>query len=113
MLHKTLRFGKGFRIPLGNQHSQVAELVMAPGDVEGGPNNCHRGSDQWLFVVSGNGIAIVNGKRYTLRPGTILLIERGEMHEIRCTGEESLRSVNVYLPPAYTAAGEELPRGRC
>jgi mannose-6-phosphate isomerase-like protein (cupin superfamily) len=112
MKRKTLRFGKGFRIVLGNQRSQVAEMTLPPGETEGGPDNRHRGADQWLFVVAGTGAALVNGKRYALRAGSLMLIEHGDMHEIRNTGRSPLRTLNVYMPPAYTKSGEELPRGR-
>ena len=112
MRTKHLRFGKGFRVALGNARAQAAEMVIPPGDCEGGPDNRHRGADQWLFVVSGRGVAIVNGKRTTLREGSILLIEKGNTHEIRNTGRTMLKTVNVYVPPAYRSDGEELPRGR-
>ena len=107
-----LRFGKGFRVVAGNKRAQAAEMVIPPGDCEGGPDNRHRGADQWLFVVSGRGLAIVNGKRYPLRDGTLLLITKGSTHEIRNTGRTPLKTVNVYVPPAYRRDGEELPRGR-
>lgn len=112
MNRKQLRFGKGFRVAFGNRRSQVAEMVLGAGDVEGGSDNRHRGSDQLLYVVAGTGTAIVEGKRYALRAGTVILIERGETHEIRNTGRGSLRTINVYVPPAYTESGEPLPRGR-
>ena len=112
MKRKLLRFGTGFRVAFGNRRAQGAEMVIAPGDCEGGPDNNHRGSDQWLFVLSGTGVAIVNGRRSPLKAGSLVLIERGEMHEIRNTGRTPLRTLNVYVPPAYTAAGDELPRGR-
>lgn len=112
MKHKTLRFGKGFRVVFGNRSAQAAEMTLAAGATEGGPDNRHRGSDQWLYVVAGEGVAVVNRKRYPLRPGTLLLIEHGDTHEIRNTGSEPLRTLNLYVPPAYTAAGDLLPRGR-
>ena len=112
MKHKTLRFGRGFRIVFGNRRSQAAEMVLGPGDAEGGPDNLHRGADQWLYVVSGRGVAVVNGKRYGLRSGTLMLIEHGDKHEIRNAGRGPLRTVNFYVPPGYTKDGEELPRGR-
>lgn len=112
MKHKALRFGRGFRVAMGNRRAQAAEMVLAPGDCEGGPDNRHRGADQWLYVVAGTGSATVNGKRYPLRAGTLLLIERGDTHEIRNTGRRPLRTLNVYVPPAYTRDGDELPRGR-
>lgn len=112
MKRKTLRFGQGFRVALGNRDSQAAEMVLAPGDSEGDSDNRHRGSDQWLYVLSGTGVAIVNGKRSPLRAGTLLLIERRDKHEIRNTGRAPLRTLNIYVPPAYTKSGRPLPRGR-
>ena len=87
-------------------------MVIAPGKSEGDPGNLHRGADQWLFVVAGHGVALVNGKRHTLGEHSLLLIERGDRHEIRNTGDTPLRTLNFYTPPAYGASGEELPRGR-
>lgn len=112
MKRAQLRFGKGFRIVAGNRRAQAATMTIAPGDCEGGPDNRHRGADQWLFVESGSGTAMVDGRRHSLRAGTLLLIERGNRHEIRNTGRGPLRTLNVYVPPAYTKRGEELPRGR-
>ena len=107
-----LRFGKGFRVAIGNKRSQAAEMVLAPDESEGGNDNHHRGADQWLYVVSGKGVAIVNGKRFSLTPGALVLIERGEDHEIRNTGSTNLRTLNFYIPRAYTKNGETLPAGR-
>lgn len=87
-------------------------MVIAPGDCEGGPDNRHRGADQWLFVLSGRGIAVLNDRRRALKAGSLVLIEKGTTHEIRNTGRTTLKTLNVYVPPAYTAAGNELPRGR-
>ena len=112
MQRKTLRFGRGFRVVFGNRRAQAAEMVIAPGGSEGGADNRHRGADQWLFVVAGTGVAIVEGRRTRLRAGTLLLVERGERHEIRNTGDGLLRTLNVYVPPAYRGDGEPLPRGR-
>ena len=112
MKRKLLRFGKGFRVAIGNRRSQGAEMVIEPGDCEGGPDNRHRGADQWLFVVSGRGSATVNGRRVPLRQGSLVLIEKGDTHEIRNTGRTLLKTVSVYVPPAFTKSGDELPRGR-
>ena len=112
MQHKHLQFGHGFRVVLGNKHSQAAQMTLNPGETEGGPDNRHLGADQWLFVVNGAGEALVNGKRVELREGVIVLIERGDTHEIRNTGRSPLRTFNIYVPPAYRHDGAELPAGR-
>ena len=112
MKHAQLRFGKGFRVVFANRRAQVAEMVIEPGDAEGDSGNRHRGADQWLYVVSGTGSACVNGERVPLRAGVLLLIEQRDRHEIRNTGRGLLRTLNYYAPPAYTKAGDELPRAR-
>ena len=112
MKQAHLRFGEGFRVAIGNPRSQAASMTLGPGDCEGGPDNRHRGADQWLFVQAGSGAAVVNGRRVRLRAGSLVLIERGDRHEIRNTGRTPLRTLNIYVPPAYTKRGDELPRGR-
>jgi mannose-6-phosphate isomerase-like protein (cupin superfamily) len=113
MKRKQLKLNHYFAIVLGNRRSQAAEMVLPPGESEGGPDNRHRGADQWLFVVSGKGRATVNGRRHPLQPGSLLLIERGDTHEIKNTSRFfSLVTLNFYVPPAYTPKGDELPAGR-
>ena len=112
MKRTTLRFGSGFKVSIRNRRAQAATMTIAPGDCEGGPDNRHSGADQWLFVESGKGVAIVNRKRMPLAAGSLVLIERGDKHEIRNTGRTPLKTLNVYVPPAYTKSGDELPRGR-
>jgi mannose-6-phosphate isomerase-like protein (cupin superfamily) len=112
MQQKSLRFGQGFRVALGNRRAQAAEMVLAPGGSEGDADNRHRGADQWLYVVAGTGTAVVNGRRFALARGKLLLIEHGDRHQIRNTGRGQLRTLNIYVPPAYTRNGNERPAGR-
>jgi hypothetical protein len=60
MKRKVLWFGKSFRVVSGNERAQAAEMTLGVGDSEDGPDNRHRGSDQWLYVVAGTGTAVVN-----------------------------------------------------
>lgn len=111
MKYKELSLDADFDVSLTVRNVQAADMVLRPGAGTGGPDNRHAGADQWLFVVSGNGLAIVDGEHQPLRPGSLLVIERGDAHEIRCSGDEPLRTVNFYSPPAYDDDGEELPAG--
>jgi mannose-6-phosphate isomerase-like protein (cupin superfamily) len=87
-------------------------MVLERGETEGGSGNAHRGSDQWLYVVSGSGSATIGRGRHALKAGTLLLIERCVEHEIRNSGRTPLKTLNLYVPPAYSASGRPLPRGR-
>jgi mannose-6-phosphate isomerase-like protein (cupin superfamily) len=112
MKSDQLSFRPGFRLSVGNARSKAAVMVLAPGANEGAPDNLHRGADQWLLVVEGTGIAVINDHKAGLRPGTIVLIEAGDRHEIRNTGRSLLKTVSVYAPPAYRDEETELPAGR-
>ena len=112
MKRKQLKFGRGFRVAIGNRRAQAAEMVIAPGKAEGGRDNRHRGADQWLFVISGTGVATVKDRRYALRAGSLMLIERGDRHEVRNTGRGLMKTLNVYVPPAYDSEENELPAGK-
>ncbi len=87
-------------------------MVLGPGNTEGGPDNRHVGADQWLCVMEGTGAAVINGHKLLLKPGTLILIEAGDTHAVRNTGRRLLKTVSIYLPPAYDGQGKELPPGR-
>jgi mannose-6-phosphate isomerase-like protein (cupin superfamily) len=108
----SVDYRAGFHVLIGDAQSQAASMVVAPGSCEGGPENVHNGADQWLYVESGHGEALLNGHTYPLDPGTLMLIARGDRHEIRNTGHTALKTLNIYVPPAYDSDGDELPAGR-
>lgn len=90
-----------FDVVGGTDRSQAATMTLGPGQSTGGPRNAHDVSDQWLYVVSGTGTATVEGQRYELQTGTLLLIEATETHEITNPGDQPLETINVYAPPEY------------
>ncbi len=90
-----------FRVVAGSDRSQAAEMTLGPGDSTGGPDNRHPESDQWVYIVSGTGTGIVEETEHTLEPGTLLLIEAGEAHELKSGPDEPLVTANIYAPPEY------------
>ena len=112
MRHQRLDFSPGFRVTFRVGEAQAAVMTIRPGDSEGGPDNRHRGADQWLYVVEGEGVAIVDGREQPLRQGDLLVIEHGEHHEVRATGEASLRTLNFYYPPAFNREGDPMGPGK-
>lgn len=101
MKHARLTFRDAFEVVCATAKAQAAVMTRAPGEATGGDDNVHARSDQWLFVVSGNGEAIVAGKRQPLAPHSLIVMEAGEPHQIRNTGDTPLETPNLYTPPEY------------
>jgi mannose-6-phosphate isomerase-like protein (cupin superfamily) len=101
MKHLQIRCEKGFEVIAGTERSEAATMVLQAGGSTGGPDNTHEGSDQWLFVLAGRGKGTVNGREVELTPGSLLLIEAGETHQIDNTGDAPLETLNFYAPPEY------------
>ena len=108
MKHVQTRKRRGFfKVILDSADAQAAMMVLRPGQSSSdAPENEHPRSEQWLYVVSGTGRATTGRRRAALRAGSLLLIEKDEPHQITCTGRESLVTLNVYVPPAYTSTGD-------
>jgi mannose-6-phosphate isomerase-like protein (cupin superfamily) len=95
-----------FDVLASTRSAQAAVMVLRPGQSTGEPENEHPWAEQWLFVVSGSGRALVNKRRLAIRANSLLLIEKGEVHQVTNTGRRPLITLNFYAPPAYTKDGE-------
>jgi uncharacterized cupin superfamily protein len=69
MKKAQLTFDDEFAVALSTRRAQVATMTLAPGGCTGGPDNRHPGADQWMYVVSGEGAAVIAGEEHALRPG--------------------------------------------
>lgn len=92
---------KDFDVVLKTKRSEAATMVLKPGESTGGPQNRHAGSDQWMYVLEGEGEIIISGRHYELRPQRLILIEANEPHEVRNLGQGDLKTLNIYAPPEY------------
>jgi mannose-6-phosphate isomerase-like protein (cupin superfamily) len=115
MKHVKTRAKRGqFDLLVDTKHVQAAMMTLRPGDAsDEEPNNEHSSSEQWLFVISGSGEAVIGKKRGRLKrvklgEHSLLVIEKGELHQIKNTGRSNLRTINFYSPPAYDEEGQPL-----
>lgn len=96
-----------FQVVLESRSVQAAMMTLQKGQSSSDePENEHPKAEQWIYVISGTGQAIVGKKRSKLTAGSLVLIEKNEAHQIKQTGNEPLVTVNFYAPPAYTEDGE-------
>ncbi|MEO8550798.1 MAG: cupin domain-containing protein [Kofleriaceae bacterium] len=100
---------RGFSVLHRTRTSQAATMTLAPGASSSeDSSNEHAWAEQWLYVVSGHGTARISGRSIKLAPGSLLLIEKREPHEIKASARSRLVTMNLYVPPAYDAHGEPL-----
>ena len=93
---------KGFEVLHSTASSQAAMMTLPPkGKSSEGSANEHAWAEQWLYVLQGEGRC----GGHKLEPGALLLIDKGEPHEIENTGDTPLVTLNVYAPPAYDDEG--------
>lgn len=86
---------------------QAAVMVLQPGESSSESiADEHPASEQWLFVIDGFGVAVTHQQNVEIEPGSLILIETDEPHQIRNTGKSPLRTLNFYAPPAYTSTGQ-------
>lgn len=97
----TIKPEAGFEVLARTDRAEIATMVLDPGETTGGPDNKHDEGDQWMYVLSGSGQVEVGHETVDLAPGDFLLIERGETHEVRSTGEEPFSTLNFYAPKEY------------
>jgi mannose-6-phosphate isomerase-like protein (cupin superfamily) len=113
---KTAKIRNPFKLVGASRSVQAAILTLKPGGASSGDlENEHATSEQWLFVLSGAGAALVRKmggrkRQVKLAEGDLLLIEKGEFHQIKNTGKRVFRSINFYAPPAYDAKGPKASR---
>jgi mannose-6-phosphate isomerase-like protein (cupin superfamily) len=103
-----------FELLTATRHVQAAMMTLRPGGTsDDEPSNEHSSSEQWLFVIAGTGEAVIGKKggrlkRVKIGDNSLLLIEKGELHQIKNTGRRNLRTINFYSPPAYNDEGQPL-----
>ena len=68
--------------------TQFAQARFAPG--QSAPAHAHQDMVEVFFVSQGVATAVIDGNAHTLPAGSSLLVEVGEVHEIRNDGPDDL-----------------------
>jgi len=80
--------------------SQVVLMSLLPGEEIG--SEAHE-SDQLLYNVKGEGVAVVNGVQEPFEKGAILCVPAGALHNVVNTGERPMKLFTIYAPPQHAS----------
>ena len=90
-----------FRLVLfTGEHSQLVLMSLNPGEEIG--TEVHT-VDQILYVVDGEGEAILDGTAYQVDEGAVICVPAGVEHNIVNSRDEALKLVTVYAPAQHPA----------
>ncbi len=97
---KNTQENKNFRrVLFTGQNSQLVVMSIPSGGDVG--KETHAYTEQTLFFLSGTGEAELNGKKFPIGPGDVVVVVPGTEHNFRNTGIEDLKIYTVYAPPNH------------
>lgn len=80
-------------------HSQVVIMSLLPGEDIG--MEVHQTSDQILYIVSGEGEAIINGEKKLIAKHSIIYVPAGANHDIINESKEPMKLFTIYAPAIH------------
>lgn len=89
------------RVVFTGLHSQLVMMKIAVGEDIG--EEIHATIDQMLFIVDGEGEAVIGNTSYHIKENDAIIIPAGLKHNIRNTGKDTLKLFTVYSPPEHPA----------
>jgi len=81
------------------KYSQVVIMSINPGEDIG--EEVHKTNDQTLYLVSGSGKSVINGKPAEYNSGDVAFVPAGSMHNFINTGSSDLKIITIYGPPHH------------
>jgi mannose-6-phosphate isomerase-like protein (cupin superfamily) len=81
-------------------HSQLVVMTLQVGEEIG--QETHGNIDQFIRVEAGQGEAILNGERYQLGDGDVVVIPAGTEHNVvNTSNSDPMRLYTIYSPPEH------------
>jgi mannose-6-phosphate isomerase-like protein (cupin superfamily) len=82
------------------KYMQIVIMALKPSDYI--PMEIHENHDQFIRIEKGNGLAIIDGKKYILFDGISIIIPSGQSHKIINTCKNNyLKLYTIYSPPEH------------
>lgn len=80
-------------------HMQLVLMSLLPGEEIG--EEIHEGNDQFFRFEQGKGQCIIDGNKYEIADGDVIIIPSGAKHNVINTGSDSLKMYTIYTPPHH------------
>jgi len=87
-------------VPVADTKYSTVQMMVVRQGIEI-PTHYHKDHDEMIHVKKGQGIVILDGTRYHVKEGSVILIPRRVRHKFINTGEGPAVAFSVFFPP-YT-----------
>jgi mannose-6-phosphate isomerase-like protein (cupin superfamily) len=86
------------RVLYTTRYTQLVVMALPPQEEIG--EEVHT-VDQILYLIDGEGEAIVAGQRHSVEKGDIVIVPAGVRHNVRNTEDEPLKLFTIYASPEH------------
>lgn len=80
-------------------HMQLVLMSLLPGEEIG--EEIHDENDQFFRFEQGTGECFIDGNKYQVADGDVIIIPSGAKHNVINTGSDSLKMYTIYAPPHH------------
>jgi mannose-6-phosphate isomerase-like protein (cupin superfamily) len=87
------------RVLFTGSNSQLVVMSIPPGGEVG--KETHKYTEQTLFFLSGTGEGELDGKKFPIESGDVVVVVPGTEHNFLNTGTQDLKIYTVYAPPNH------------
>lgn len=81
------------------EHTQIVVMSIPPGEDIG--EEVHHDNDQILQLVDGAGTVVLEGRSSDFRPGDLVLVPAGTLHNFITAGDRAMKIITAYSPPHH------------
>ena len=89
---------KSWQVVKHTNRYKVDIMVLEPGERVDVAENKYAHSEQWMYIVAGNGEMVIGNEAARIEPWDLFLIEGRETSVIQNTGNKPLGVFNIYTP---------------
>ena len=80
-------------------HCSMCMIQIAPGETVK-PAHSHPNGEEVIYIISGSGKVMVDGKVEPVKAGCAVLFPQGKVHMLSNTGTEEMKVVCFFAPPS-------------
>lgn len=109
-IKKAAKDNKNFRnVIFTGKKSQLVLMSLRESEEIG--LEVHDG-DQIIYVVDGEGAAVLDQKKEEVEKGSIIFVPAGVQHNVLNTGDEPLKLFTIYAPPQHAVGTVQPTKNR-